>query len=87
MRGEEQKKYNFRVDAISHNIDNNFSMKYDMEKEIQRTSQILSDSMLASKFVQGIPLVAAVGSIANYRIINKISKYASIKYKKRYLSK
>ncbi|MDI9496507.1 MAG: EcsC family protein [Bacillota bacterium] len=85
--GEEQKKYNFRVDAISHNIDNNFSMKYDMEKEIQRTSQILSDSMLASKFVQGIPLVAAVGSIANYRIINKISKYASIKYKKRYLSK
>ncbi len=82
---ETQKKYNSRVDAISHNIDNNLSMDYDMDKEIIRTSKILSDSMLTSKFVQGIPVVGAVGSIANYKIINKISKYASIKYKKRYL--
>ena len=57
-----------------------------MDKEIIRTSKILSDSMLTSKFVQGIPIVGAVGSIVNYRIINKISKYASIKYKKRYLN-
>ena len=83
---EEQKKYNLRVDSISHNIDNHFIMDYDMDKEITRTSKILSDSMLASKFVQGIPIVGAVGSIANYRIINKISKYGTIKYKKRYLN-
>lgn len=84
---ETQKKFNFRVDAISHNIDNNLYMEYDMDKEIIRTSKILADSMLTSKFVQGIPIVGAVGSIANYRIINKISKYASIKYKKRYLKR
>ena len=83
---EEQKKYNLRVDSISHNIDNHFIMDYDMDKEITRTSKILSDSMHASKFVQGIPIVGAVGSIANYRIINKISKYGTIKYKKRYLN-
>ncbi len=83
---DEQKKYNSRVDSISHNIDNHFIMDYNMDKEIIRTSKILSDSMLTSKFVQGIPIVGAVGSIANYRIINKISKYATIKYKKRYLS-
>lgn len=83
---ETQKKYNSRVDAISHNIDNHFAMDYDMDKEIIRTSKILSDAMLTSKFVQGIPIVGAVGSIVNYRIINKISKYASIKYKKRYLN-
>lgn len=83
---ETQKKYNSRVDAISHNIDNHFIMVYDMDKEILKTSKILSDSMLTSKFVQGIPIVGAVGSIANYRIINKIGKYCSIKYKKRYLN-
>jgi len=82
---DEQKKYNKRVDAISHNIDNNYGMDYDMDKEIIRTSKILSDSMLTSKFVQGVAIVGVVGGIANYRTINKISKYASIKYKKRYL--
>lgn len=84
--GETQEKYNLRVDAISHNIDNHFIMNYDINEEIIRTSKILSDSMLTSKFVQGIPIVGVVGSIANYRIINKISKYGSIKYKKRYLN-
>lgn len=83
---ETQKKYNLRVDAISYNIDNNLFMDYDINKEIIRTSKILSDSMLTSKFVQGIPIVGAVGSISNYKIINKISKYSSIKYKKRYLN-
>lgn len=42
--------------------------------------------MLTSKFVQGIPIVGAVGSIANYKTINKTSKYGTIKYKKRYLN-
>ena len=84
---ETKRKYNQRVDAISHNIDNNLFMDYDMDKEIIRTSKILSDSMLTSKFVQGIAIVGVVGGIANYRIINKISKYSSIKYKKRYLNK
>lgn len=80
-----KKKYNARVDSISHNIDNDFPMDYNMDKEIMRTSKILSDSMLTSKFVQGIPIVGVVGGIANFKILNKISKYSSIKYKKRYL--
>lgn len=84
--GEEQKKYNFRVDAISHNIDNNFSMKYDMEKEIKELPKYCPIPCWHRNSSRDT-LVAAVGSIANYRIINKISKYASIKYKKRYLSK
>lgn len=85
--GEIQEKYNRRVDAIAYNINKNIPMKYNMDKEMQRTSGILSDSMLTSKFVQGIPIVGAVGSIANYKVINKISNYSSIKYKKRYLKK
>lgn len=84
--GENQNKYNLRVDVISHNIDNDIIMDYNLDKEIIRTSKILSDSMLTAKFIQGIPVVGAVGSITNYKVINKISKYSSIKYKKRYLN-
>jgi hypothetical protein len=85
-KGEEQRNFNERVDEISAKIDGHILLDNKMEEEISRASQILSDSMLASKFVQGIPVVGAVGSFTNYKIINKISKYSTIKYKKRYLN-
>lgn len=84
--GEKQRKYNHRVDLLSDKIDNHISFDYNLNKEIINTSKILSDNMLTSKFIQGIPVVGVVGSIANYKIINKISIYSSLKYKKRYLN-
>lgn len=85
-KDEVQRKYNHRVDIIGEKIDNHIHFEYDLNREIANTSKILSNSMLTSKFVQGIPVVGVVGSVVNYKIINKISKYSSIKYKKRYLS-
>ena len=35
------------------------------------TAGILSDAMVTAKFIQGIPIIGAVGSIANYGIIKK----------------
>lgn len=83
---EVQRKYNHRVDIIGEKIDKHVHFEYNLNKEIVNTSKILSNSMLTSKFVQGIPVVGVVGSIVNYKIINKISRYSSIKYKKRYLN-
>ncbi|MGD9568293.1 MAG: EcsC family protein [Sedimentibacter sp.] len=85
-KDEAQRKYNHKVDLLGDKIDNHIQFNYDLNKEIINTSKVLSDSMLTSKFVQGIPVVGVVGSIANYKIINKISRYSTIKYKKRYLS-
>jgi len=85
-RGELQEKYNHRVDVIGDKIDEHINFNFDLNREIVNTAKILSDSMLASKFIQGIPVVGMVGSITNYNIINKISRYSSIKYKKRYLN-
>lgn len=85
-RDETQRKYNHRVDIIGDKIDKHILFEYDLNKEITNTSKILSNSMLTSKFVQGIPVVGVVGSIVNYKIINNISRYSSIKYKKRYLN-
>lgn len=85
-KGDTQRKYNHRVELLADKIDGHIHFNYDIDKEIAGTSKILSDSMLASKFIQGIPVVGVVGSIANYNIINKISRYSKIKYKKRYLN-
>lgn len=85
-RDEKQRKYNHRVELIGDKIDKHIEFKYDLNREIANTSKILSDSMVTLKFVQGIPVVGAVGSIGNYKTINKISEYSSLKYKKRYLN-
>ncbi|MDU1402358.1 EcsC family protein [Clostridium sp.] len=45
------------------------------------------DSLLVSKFVQGIPFVGALGGAANYVVLTNISKMAKLKYKKRFINK
>ncbi|MBS4539392.1 EcsC family protein [Clostridium sp. D2Q-11] len=84
-QGKPQLAFNDQIDRLGHNIDQGVYNEVNLEEQIRVTSNILSDSMLAAKFVQGIPIIGAVGGIVNYNIINKIGKYASIKYKKRYL--
>lgn len=85
-RGEKQKLYNDKVDRIGLKIDNHIKTEYHINDEIKNTSKILSDSMLISKFIQGIPVVGVIGCINNYNTIYRISKLSAIKYKKRYLS-
>lgn len=57
----------------------------DLQEDIQRTSQLLSSSMLVAKFIQGITLVGAIGGGFNYYWIHRITKVAALKYKKRFL--
>lgn len=85
--GEEQVKYNERLDRLAEKIQLQLPVEYDLDEEIRGASRVLSQAMLTSKFVQGLPIVGVVGSVTNYLTINKISKYSSLKYKKRYLMK
>lgn len=82
--GEEQKKYDNKLDNFNNEID---LKKYIFDDEVRNTSKVLSQAMLTSKFVQGLPLIGVVGGIVNFRVINKISEYSKLKYKKRYLQK
>jgi len=52
---------------------------------MKETSDLLSNTLLTAKFIQGLPLVGVIGGVINPVMINKIGKYARIKYKKRYL--
>lgn len=83
--GEEQHEYNERLDRLSSDIDGKVAIVYDLETEVMKASKVLSKSMLTSKFIQGLPLVGVVGSVSNFKVINKISKFSKLKYKKRYL--
>ena len=53
--------------------------------EIALTSAALADALLVEKFVQGVPIVGAVGGLVNNRVYSRISALATMKYKKRYL--
>ncbi len=80
-------EYNENLDKIGTKIDLNEELNSELNTEIKNASEVLSETLLMAKFIQGLPIVGVVGSITNYQVINKISKYARIKYKKRYLSK
>ena len=60
---------------------------YILDEEIRNTSKVLSQAMLTTKFIQGLPIVGVIGGVINFTVINKISSYSKLKYKKRYLKK
>ncbi|MBU3107063.1 EcsC family protein [Clostridium gasigenes] len=84
---EVQGRYNTKVDELAVNIDFNGIVNENLDDEMKETSHNLFEVMVTSKFIQGIPIIGVVGSITNYNVVNKIGKYASLKYKKRYLNK
>ncbi|MDO5415589.1 MAG: EcsC family protein [Lachnospiraceae bacterium] len=55
--------------------------------QITSTSKMLSGELLYMKFLQGIPIVGAIGGAYDVVYMKQISEYAKIKYKKRFLMK
>ena len=81
-KGDEQKEFNEKIDQLGkHNV----VSELDLEEQIKVTASILSEALLMTKFIQGIPIVGVVGGVVNYKIIKKIGSYAGLKYKKKYL--
>lgn len=56
-------------------------------EQIRRTSGALSRELLYLKFVQGIPVVGVVGGLSDMVYQKKISDFAAVKYKRRFLAK
>lgn len=57
----------------------------DWNEQIQKTSETLARELLYLKFVQGIPVVGVLGGISDAVYQKKISDYAALKYKRRFL--
>ena len=57
----------------------------DIAEQIDQTADAFAMDMLVMKFIQGIPLVGAVGGLSNPYYFMKIMEYVRLKYHKRYL--
>ena len=60
---------------------------YNEQQQIEQTAKALSKELLYMKFLQGIPLVGAVGGAYDMVYLKQITAYANLKYKKRFLMK
>ena len=60
---------------------------YDEKLQIEKTAAGLSKELLYMKFLQGIPIIGAVGGIYDAVYMKRITQYANLKYKKRFLVK
>lgn len=56
-----------------------------LDEQIQKTAKALSDDMLYGKFLQGQPVVGAIGGAMDVTVLKRISAYAMLKYRRRYL--
>ena len=59
--------------------------KEDISEQIEMTADAFAMDMLVMKFIQGIPVVGAVGGLSNPYYFMKIMEYIRLKYHKRYL--
>lgn len=60
---------------------------YSEAGQIASTASVLSRELLYMKFIQGIPIVGAVGGAYDVVYLKRITEYANLKYKKRFLVK
>jgi hypothetical protein len=58
---------------------------YNKDDQIRQTAGALSKELLYMKFLQGIPLVGAVGGVYDVVYMKNITEYAKIKYQRRFL--
>lgn len=56
-----------------------------LDDQIHRTAKALANDMLYAKFLQGAPVVGAVGGATDVTVLKRISDYAMLKYRRRYL--
>mgnify|MGYP003303363632 CR=1 FL=1 len=83
--GQEMLDVNARIDAYIAASD--IPQDYEEKIQVEKTAGELSKELLYMKFLQGIPIVGAVDGIYDAVYMKRITEYANIKYKKRFLEK
>ncbi len=84
--GFEWKKRNREVDEMLE-LETVDITEQDFQRQLSQTASVFAMDMLLLKFIQGLPVVGVLGGAANPVYYNKVMKYVSLKYRKRYLLK
>ena len=81
--GEDFLKIDKEINQWIHNENHQF--KTELEDQIKATSESISTELLITKFIQGIPVAGVAGGVYDVVYLNKITKYADLKYQRRFL--
>lgn len=87
-RGEKQQEFNRELNRLGEILNqppDTLPEEFNLNRMMEQASKALSEAMLTAKFVQGIAIVGVVGGMVNFSVMNRISEYARLKYKRRYL--
>lgn len=85
LTGEELSKQNKQIDEWILREGDIEVIDISKKEQIKKTAESLSDALLYMKFIQGIPIVGVVGGAADTIYLKKITYYAQLKYKRRFL--
>lgn len=83
---EDKSIKNAHLDKFAQDIENG-NWSGSINEEISLTASAMSEDLFFAKFIQGLPIIGISGAFFNRNIYKKISDFASVKYKKRYLEK
>ncbi|HCP15074.1 MAG TPA: EcsC family protein [Peptococcaceae bacterium] len=86
-KGGKQKVLDGRLEEITARLENDVPLAENLKEKMKETSTNLAEAMLLGKYIQGLPLVGIYGGLLNYNLMTRVSRYAKLKYKKRYLRK
>lgn len=82
---EANDELNELIDQIVADGDNLDGYEVDKEAQIKMTARALSREMLYTKFLQGQLIIGIAGGIFDPVYVNRISTYAVLKYRRRFL--
>lgn len=87
QRGEAQQAVIRSIKRTARLIAAGDTDSFDIDAQLRKTSQVLSEAMIAAKFIQGIPIVGVAGGAYNLTVYRRITGFARREYQLRYLYK
>ena len=84
---ENDKELNSAIDYLAINGDKIESFDITKKGQIEATSHALAKEMLYTKFLQQIMVIGLFGGLFDPAYVNRISTYAELKYRRRFLGK
>lgn len=85
LRGQSRISANQKTDDFMNGLLRGNTEAFDFQAQLKATADAYATDTLFLKFIQGAPIIGAVGGIYNPVYYRRVSDYAALKYEKRYL--